>query len=63
MFFLILVISVITGSGKTFLVSFDAKRLLYIVHRDAILTAARESFVKVFAGERSCVYDLKANDK
>ena len=48
-----------TGSGKTFLVSFDAKnfdakRLLYIVHRDAILTSARESFVKVFAGERSC---------
>lgn len=47
-----------TGSGKTYLAAFDArnfgaKRLLYIVHRESILKAAKESFVKVFGAERT----------
>lgn len=47
-----------TGSGKTYLASFDArnfgaKRLLYIVHRESILKDAKESFVKVFGAERT----------
>lgn len=47
-----------TGSGKTYLAAFDArnfdaKRLLYIVHEQSILTAARKSFESVFGAERS----------
>ncbi len=47
-----------TGSGKTYLVAFDArnfgaKRLLYIVHRESILKDAKDSFVKVFGAERT----------
>ncbi len=42
-----------TGSGKTYLAAFDArnfdaKRLLYIVHRDVILKDALKSFFNVF---------------
>ena len=42
-----------TGSGKTYLAAFDvrnfdAKRCLFIVHRDTILKDARDTFVKVF---------------
>ncbi len=42
-----------TGSGKTYLAAFDvrnfdAKRLLFIVHRDAILKEAMETFKKSF---------------
>lgn len=47
-----------TGSGKTFLAAFDAlnfnaKRLLFIVHRDTILEEARKTFQKVFGAKRS----------
>lgn len=47
-----------TGSGKTYLSAFDArnfdaKRLLYIVHRETILKDARDSFMKVFGAEKS----------
>lgn len=47
-----------TGSGKTYLAAFDArnydaKHLLYIVHEQSILQAARSSFEKVFGAERS----------
>ena len=47
-----------TGSGKTYLAAFDAKffgakRLLFIVHKDTILTQALNTFSKVFGQERS----------
>lgn len=47
-----------TGSGKTYLAAFDArnydaKRLLFVVHRDAILVEAKKTFEKVFGVERS----------
>lgn len=47
-----------TGSGKTFLAAFDArnfdaKKLLYIVHKDIILNAAKETFKAVFRTKRS----------
>ena len=47
-----------TGSGKTYLAAFDArnfgaKHLLYIVHRDAILKDARDTFANVFGSERT----------
>ncbi len=47
-----------TGSGKTYLAAFDArnydaKRVLFVVHRDKILNDAKETFMKVFGAERS----------
>lgn len=47
-----------TGSGKTYLAAFDArnedaKRVLFVVHRDTILTAAKETFEKVFRNTRT----------
>lgn len=47
-----------TGSGKTYLAAFDArnfdaKRLIYIVHRETILKDAKDSFMKVFGAEKS----------
>lgn len=47
-----------TGSGKTYLAAFDArnydaKRLLFVVHRDKILLDAKETFMKVFLTERT----------
>ncbi len=47
-----------TGSGKTYLAAFDAKnydakKLLFIVHRDSILREALLTFQKVFGAERS----------
>ena len=47
-----------TASGKTFLAAFDArnfdaKRLLFIVHRDTILEDARKTFQKVFMSKRT----------
>lgn len=47
-----------TGSGKTLLSAFDvrnfeAKRLLFICHRDKILSDAKESFMKVFGNSRT----------
>ena len=47
-----------TGSGKTYLAAFDAKNydakhLLFVVHRDAILVSAKNTFQKVFGAERS----------
>ena len=47
-----------TGSGKTYLAAFDArnydaKRLLYIVHRDVILKDALKSFFSVFGSSRT----------
>lgn len=57
-----------TGSGKTYLCAFDAKnfdakRLLFIVHRDAILISAKETFQKVFGAERSYgIYTGKQQD-
>jgi len=57
-----------TGSGKTYLAAFDAKnfganRLLYIVHRDAILVEALKSFKKVFGNEHTYgIYNSKNQD-
>lgn len=47
-----------TGSGKTYLSAFDAKnfdakKLLYIVHRESILKDAYKTFVDVFGAERT----------
>lgn len=47
-----------TGSGKTYLAAFDAlnydaKRLLFVVHRDVILKAAKDTFNEVFGSTRS----------
>lgn len=47
-----------TGSGKTYLAAFDArnfdaKKLLFIVHRDTILNEAIQSFQRVFGAKRS----------
>lgn len=47
-----------TGSGKTYLAAFDAKNydakhLLFVVHRDAILVSAKNTFQKIFGAERS----------
>ena len=47
-----------TGSGKTYLAAFDArnfdaKRLLYIVHRDVILKDAVKSFMNVFGTSKT----------
>lgn len=47
-----------TGSGKTYLaafdaLNFDAKRLLFVVHRDSILIKAKETFESVFGANRS----------
>lgn len=47
-----------TGSGKTYLAAFDAKnydakRVLFVVHRDKILVDAKETFMKVFGSERT----------
>lgn len=55
-----------TGSGKTYLAAFDArnydaKRLLFVVHRDKILVDAKETFMKVFGAERT--YGLYVGNK
>jgi superfamily II DNA or RNA helicase len=47
-----------TGSGKTYLAAFDARnydarRLLFVVHRDKILLDAKETFMKIFGVERT----------
>lgn len=47
-----------TASGKTYLAAFDAlnydaKRLLFVVHRDSILIKAKETFESVFGATRS----------
>lgn len=54
-----------TGSGKTYLSAFDArnfdaKRVLFIVHRDKILSDARETFKKVFGSSKT--YGLYVGD-
>ena len=57
-----------TGSGKTYLAAFDsrnfdANRLLFVVHRDAILVEARKTFERVFGAERSYgIYTGKNQD-
>ena len=47
-----------TGTGKTYLSAFDvkkfsAKKLLFVVHRENIARAAKESFEKVFRNEKT----------
>ncbi len=47
-----------TGSGKTYLAAFDAKnfgakRLLFVVHKDAILEQAMHTFASVFKTSRT----------
>lgn len=47
-----------TGSGKTYLAAFDAKNfnakhLLFVVHKDTILVEAMKTFSKVFGKERT----------
>ncbi|MCI2111127.1 MAG: DUF3427 domain-containing protein [Bacilli bacterium] len=47
-----------TGSGKTYLAAFDAlnfqaKKLLFVVHKDIILEEALQTFAKVFGRERT----------
>ena len=48
-----------TGSGKTYLAAFDArnfdaKRVLFVVHRETILKDARKAFMNVFGAEKTC---------
>ena len=48
-----------TGSGKTYLAAFDArnfdaKRVLFVVHRETILKDAQQSFLNVFGAEKTC---------
>ncbi|MBR0461535.1 MAG: DUF3427 domain-containing protein [Erysipelotrichaceae bacterium] len=48
-----------TGSGKTYLAAFDArncdaKRVLFVVHREPILKDARNTFLNVFGTEKTC---------
>ena len=55
-----------TGSGKTYLAAFDArnfdaKRLLFVVHRDTILSEARSTFEKVFGARKT--YGLYTGNK
>ena len=47
-----------TGSGKTYLAAFDArnfdaKRVLFVVHRDKILVDAKDTFQKVFGDKKT----------
>ncbi len=57
-----------TGSGKTYLAAFDAKnfdakRLLFVVHRDVILNDAIKTFSNVFKARRSYgLYNGKTQD-
>lgn len=55
-----------TGSGKTYLAAFDvrnfdAKRVLYIVHRDVILKDALNTFLRVFGVNKT--YGLYTGSK
>ncbi len=48
-----------TGSGKTYLAAFDArnfdaKKVLFVVHRDTILKDAKKTFMSVFGAEKTC---------
>lgn len=48
-----------TGSGKTYLAAFDArnfdaKRVLFVVHRETILKDAKQAFMNVFGAEKTC---------
>lgn len=48
-----------TGSGKTYLAAFDArnfdaKRVLFVVHRETILKDAKQTFMNVFGTEKTC---------
>ena len=48
-----------TGSGKTYLAAFDARnfnarRTLFVVHRETILKDARKTFMNVFGAEKTC---------
>ena len=57
-----------TGSGKTFLAAFDAKsvdakRLLFLAHKDAILEASRKTFQSVFKTARSYAVFNGSNQK
>ena len=54
-----------TGSGKTYLAAFDArnfgaKKLLFLVHKDAILQQAMKTFASVFKSSRT--YGLYTGD-
>lgn len=47
-----------TGSGKTYLaafdaLNFDAKKLLFVVHRDTVLLEALKTFKKIFSNKRT----------
>lgn len=48
-----------TGSGKTYLAAFDArnfdaKRVLFVVHRETILKDTKQTFMNVFGAEKTC---------
>jgi superfamily II DNA or RNA helicase len=48
-----------TGTGKTYLSAFDvknfdAKRILFLAHRDEILEGAKATFIKVFGDPGAC---------
>ena len=57
-----------TGSGKTYLGAFDArnfdaKTLLFVVHRDTILNEAKKTFEKIFGATRTYgIYTGKQKD-
>ena len=58
--------SAATGVGKTYLAAFDArnfdaKRVLFVCHRDKILSDAKETFMKVFGQNKT--YGLFVGDK
>ncbi len=55
-----------TGSGKTYLAAFDArnydaKRVLFVVHRETILRDAKQSFMRVFGAQKT--YGLYTGNK
>lgn len=57
-----------TGTGKTYLAGFDVrefspKRMLFIVHREQILTKAMSSFRKIISGDDADFGILSGNSK
>jgi len=57
-----------TGTGKTYLAGFDVhqfspKRMLFIVHREQILTKAMASFKKIISGDDADFGILSGNSK
>lgn len=61
------VVVLATGLGKTWLAAFDAERIgarrvLFVAHREEILTQAAETFLRIRKGTRVGFYSGKARD-